>query len=213
MQKLHNILEIQERSSFFQGKVTIWWYWYHGRLTPLRVSWCFMSGVLVYINPLVPAMSMALPAASSQVWRDLRWCHCRKLAGSSDFSRLILWEKSVCYPFVNKTTVRCWFSKVSHWLHMPFLWRHWLICTIVLLLKNSKSKTSSELFHDHCSASICRCSTSHARVAPPAAVHTCLKLVTLRTASLALPRPGWMLACFTCLHENLRKSEHVLVVQ
>jgi len=28
-----------------------------------------MSGVLVYINPLVPAMSMALPAASSQVER------------------------------------------------------------------------------------------------------------------------------------------------
>ena len=39
----------------------------------------------------------------------------------------------------------------------------------------------------------CRCSTSHARVAPPAAVHTCLKLVTLQTASRALPRPGWML--------------------
>lgn len=83
--------------------------------------------------------------------------------------------------------------------------------------KNSKSKTSSELFHDNCSASICRCSTSHARVAPPAAVHTCLKLVTLKTASLALPRPGWMLhvshvstkneemwACFCCAIEHTK---------
>ena len=26
------------------------------------------------------------------------------------FSRLIPWEKSVCYPFVNKTKVRCWLS-------------------------------------------------------------------------------------------------------
>ena len=39
-------------------------------ITDVYATQSFMSGVLVYINPLVPAMSMALPAASSQVWRD-----------------------------------------------------------------------------------------------------------------------------------------------